>query len=221
MYLASLGFLIIGVLFGCYAVSFYSLARKRFPDFPTGSYACAYFSLAVAFILWAVAALYNPFPQTSIIVGDAFILFGSLFLLNVMTSNNPKIKVPVLIVGVIGALLILWLRTQYFPPVAFVESGVLVFNTQLPIAVLLDALFILIWLPANILVARRIAQAIRIEGVALAYSFVYAISSISAILLIAFKTVPLVVASFVVLGVCFILLFVSNYVMSNLLPQKA
>ena len=68
--------------------------------------------------------------------------------------------------------------------------------------------------------AKKVTANISIEGMTYAYSFIYGVSTIAAILFITFKTIPMVIISFVTLGICFVMLLYSNYVISKLLPAK-
>ena len=220
MNLAFFGFSAVGLLFTCYAFSFYRVTSKGFSNLHSGSYACGYFSVALAFLTWSIAVLYKPFPQTSILAGDAFLLLSTLCFLNVLINCDLKARSILLAVASVVAILLFWLRSTYYPPQAYVENGVLVFNTPLAVAILLDAVFLFVWLPTNLYVARIISKAVPIEGMPLAYSFIYAILTVSAILFIAFKTVPLIIISFIIIGISFILLFASNYIISTLFPSK-
>lgn len=219
MNLAFIGFAVVGVVFAIYASTFYSLAGKRLPVF-LRSYSFAYFSLALAFLIWAFASLNNEFLKNSVIIGDSLLLLGSIFLLNVLFNQNKNIKIFSVAVGIILSVIFIWLRVNYYQPMPFIENGILVFNTQTMIAVVLNLIFILIWLPANLMAAKKVTANISIEGMTYAYSFIYGVSTIAAILFITFKTIPMVVISFVTLGICFVMLLYSNYVISKLLPAK-
>lgn len=219
MNLAFIGFAVVGVVFAIYASTFYSLAGKRLPVF-LRSYSFAYFSLALAFLIWAFASLNNEFLKNSVIIGDSLLLLGSIFLLNVLFNQNKNIKIFSIAVGIVLSLIFVWLRINYYQPMPFIENGILVFNTQTMIAVVLNLIFILIWLPANLVAAKKVTANISIEGMTYAYSFIYGVSTIAAILFITFKTIPMVIISFVTLGICFVMLLYSNYVISRLLPAK-
>ncbi len=219
MNLAFIGFSVVGIVFAIYASTFYSLAGKRLPVF-LRSYSFAYFSLALAFLIWAFASLNNEFLTNSVIIGDSLLLLGSIFLLNVLFNQNKNIKVFSVAVGIILSLIFIWLRINYYPPMPFIENGILVFNTQTIITVILNLIFILIWLPANLMAAKKVTANISVEGMTYAYSFIYGVSTIAAILFITFKTIPMVIISFVTLGICFVMLLYSNYVISKLIPAK-
>jgi hypothetical protein len=219
MNLAFVGFFIAGVVFMVYASSFYSLAGKKLPVF-LRSYALAYFCLGLAFLIWAFAAINTGFLNSSVMVGDVLLLLGSIFLLAVLFNQNKNLKIFSVVMGIILAAVFIWLRMTYYLPMPLMSNGILVFNTQKVITVILSLIFILIWLPTNILVGKKVGANIPIEGISFVYSFIYGVSTIAAIFFISFKTVPMVVISFVTLGICFIMLLYSNYVLSKLLPNK-
>jgi hypothetical protein len=219
MNLAFIGFTVVSVVLSIYASTFYSLAGKRLPVFMR-SYSLAYFSLALTFLIWAFASLNNEFLKNFVIIGDSLLLLGSILLLNVLFNQNKNIKIFSIVTGVILSLIFIWLRINYYQPMPFIENGILVFNTQTIVAVILNLVFILIWLPANLVAAKKVTANISIEGMTYAYSFIYGVSTIAAILFITFKTIPMVIISFVALGICFVMLLYSNYVINKLLPTK-
>ena len=219
MNLAFIGFLVAGVIFAVYAYTFYSLAGTKLPIF-LKNYAFAYFSLALAFLIWAFAALNNNFLINSVIIGNILLLLGSIFLLNVLFNNSKNIKFLSIFLGIVLSFIFLWVRINYYPPTPFMENGVLIFNTQKIISIILSSIFIFIWLPANLVTAKRVTANMPIQGMSFVYSFIYGISTIAAIFFIAFKTVPMVITAFVTLGICFVMLIYSNYVASKLLPNQ-
>jgi len=219
MNLAFVGFFITGIVFTIYASTFYHIARKKLHGY-LRNYAFSYICLALAFLIWAFASIYPIFLIDSIILGNIFLLLGSIFLLSVLFNSNKYLKCLAVFNGVVLSLGFIYIRVKYFAPTPYIESGVLVFNTQLIIRIILDLLFIFIWLPANLMVAKTITKNIKIDGLNYAYSFIYSVSTVSAALLINFKTVPMIVLSFVVLGISFIMLLYSNYVINKLIPSQ-
>lgn len=218
MNLAFIGFFIAGVVFAVYAYTFYRLAGKKLPIF-LRNYAFAYFALALAFLVWAFAAVNNSFLVNSVIVGNILLLLGSIFLLNVLFNNNKNIKILSILLGVILSLVFIWMRVNYYQPMPFMENGVLIFNTPKIISIILSSIFILIWLPTNLVTAKKVTTNMPIQGMSFVYSFIYGVSTIAAIFFIALKTVPMVITAFVTLVICFVMLIYSNYVASKLLPN--
>jgi hypothetical protein len=218
MNLASIGFLIVGILFVAYAYTFYVLAEKKLPAF-LKNYAYAYFALAVAFLFWSFAAFSGSFLSASVLVGDILLLLGSLFLVSVIFKANKSIKIIAIVVGVILSAVFVYMRLYYFPPTPFISNGILIFNTQKIIAEILGFVFAFVWLPANLFVAKEVSKKMEIQGMFSIYSFIYIISTVSAILFISVSTTKMVIASFVILGLCFVMLLFSNYVISKVLSE--
>lgn len=219
MNLAFIGFFIAGVVFAIYAYTFYILAGKKLPAF-LKNYSFAYFALALAFLIWAFAAVNNNFLVNSVIVGNVLLLLGSIFLLNVLFNNNKNIKILSIFIGLILSIIFIWVRINYYQPTPFMENGVLIFNTQKIISIILSSIFIFIWLPANLITARKVTANMPVQGMSFVYSFIYGVSTIAAIFFIASRTVPMVVTAFVTLGICFAMLIYSNYVAGKLLPNQ-
>lgn len=219
MNLAFVGFFIAGIVFAIYASTFYRMTGKKIHAY-LKNYAFAYMCLAAAFLVWAVASIQTTFLVNSVIIGNILLLTGSIFLLNILFNKKKYLKYIAVVCGVALSIEFIYVRLGYFAPIPYMESGVLVFNTQKTIQILLDLLFVFIWLPANLSVAKTITANIKIEGLSYIYSFIYSVSTIAAVLLINFRTVPMVVLSFVVLGICFIMLLYSNYVINTLIPTK-
>lgn len=220
MNLAFIGFFIAGVIFAVYAYTFQSITEKKFPTY-VKNYAFAYYSLAFAFLVWAFASLNTDLLPLSVILGNALLLVGSLYLLTVLFHEHHTVKYAVLAWGLIFSVTFLYARLTYFAPDPFLREGVLVFNTQQPIAIILILLFLLIWLPANLKIAREVTAPMKIEGMPFVYAFLYALSTVAAIFFITFKTVPMVVASFVVLNVCFVMLLFSSYIVHRVVHSRS
>ena len=215
MNLAFIGFSVAGVIFAVYAYTFYSLAGAKLPVF-LKNYAFAYFSLALAFLIWAFAALNNSFLVNSVIIGNILLLLGSIFLLKVLFNNSKNTKILSIFLGVILSLIFLWVRINYYQPTPFMLNGILIFNTQRIVAEILGLIFAFVWLPANLLVAKKVSATTGIQGMSFVYSFIYILSTVSAILFISVSTVSMVIASFVTLSLCFVMLIYSNYVINKI-----
>lgn len=219
MNLAFIGFFVTGAAFTAYAYTFYNLAEKSLPVY-LKNYSFAYFSLALSFFIWSIAVLVPSFLENSVIIGNALILLGSLFLLNILLNKNKKVLFISIIIWLIFSFLFIWFRIIYFFPTPYLDNGVLVFNTQTIITIILNLIFALVWLPANIIAAKKVTADIKIEGITYAYTFIYIVSTLAAILFLTFKTVPMIIFSFITLSICFIMLLYSNIVISKLLPKK-
>lgn len=214
MNLAFAGFTISGIIFGVYSISLYRMAGVKLPPI-FKNYAIAYLGLFFAFLVWGIGSIIPGFLDSSIIFGDVFILASTVLLLSFLFARNRNFNIAVIIIATIISLILIWLRLSQFPPQAFMSDGILIFNTQKFIGIVLSLIFILIWLPANMYAAKLITSTMKAPQMTIIYSFVYAFSTISAILLISFKTAPMVIASFVALSICFVLLLYSNYIISK------
>ena len=218
MNLAFFGFAIAGLVFAFYALVFFRLAGRQLPVF-LRAYAFAYVGLALAFLVWSVAALTPEYLPGAVLAGNALLLAASCSLLIVLFAGKPALQRISFFGGLALSLLFLWFRVQYYAPVPFMADGILIFNTQKPIAMILAAVFILIWLPANLVAARHVTARMATPGMSSVYSFVYAVTTVAAILFITFKTPRMVVASFATLLICFVLLLYSNFIIKKLLPE--
>lgn len=218
MNLALVGFLVVGILFAIYAYTFYTLAEKKLPAF-LRSYAYAYFALALAFFIWAFATVQTSLLGTSVIIGDVLMLVGSICLLSVLLHSNRRLKIAGNIIGSILTVVILYIRFAYFPPMATMTGGLIFFNTQLPIALVFVGAFVLVWLPTNIMVARRVTLFLGVGGMSFVYSFIYVVSTISAVLFVGSTTPTMIIGTFVLLGLCFVMLIYSNYILNKMLPS--
>lgn len=219
MNLAFIGFGVTGLIFLFYATSLYKLTSKTLPVV-LKSYCYAYFSLALGFILWAIAAVIPEFLNPSIVVGDILILIGSVLLLNVLFEKNSSLKFTSLIVLSLISILFIYLRLTILPPQAVIDNGILIFNTQPLLSKILSLIFLVVWLPTNIRAANLITSAMKVPQLNIFYGFIYAFSTVSAILLMSFKTAPMIIAAFIALSICFVLLLYSNYIITKFITDK-
>src|SRR5579863_986102 len=89
--LATLGFTITGLCFAIFAYTFSSLVIKK-AHLKLNQFSYAYYSLALAFITWGVATAIggNDLLKNSVIVGDGFLLVGTLFMLDVWLGKKNR-----------------------------------------------------------------------------------------------------------------------------------
>src|SRR3989338_4830342 len=155
--LATIGFTIAGLFFAIYGGAISGLPQSRLPT-QFKSSAHAYFFLATAFFIWAAAASLGDLLTESVLIGNILILAGSIFMLNFIFADSDR-RAFVLVVGILLSFVFFYLRLAVFIPQPEIINGILVFNTDLPIALLLAGIFGLIWLPANLRAAKILAQA--------------------------------------------------------------
>lgn len=215
--LATIGFTITGIFFVIYAYTFYSLAGKKIQTI-LKSFSYAYFALAIAFLSWGVAAFIGEqnLLNLSVIGGNVLFLLSTIFLLDLYLSDNKNFRTAGLIGVSLLAIVFLWWRISYFPPRPILSDGILIFNTDFPVAVILSLIILLIWLPINIKVAKLVSQKIKAEGISFIYSSIYVMTTIAALLFISARTVPIIILSFTAITICFAMLIFSNIVIYKL-----
>lgn len=216
--LATIGFVTTGIFFGIYAYTFYLLAGKKLQA-SLKSFAYAYFSLSLAFLIWGVVAFIGDqnLLNLSVIAGNILLLLSTVFLLNLHFENN---KVITTVVSVLFSLVFIWWRITYFPPQPLITNGILVFGTQLPVAIILGLILLTIWLPTNIKVANLVAEKLKIKGMSFIYSSIYIMATIASLLFISARTIPVIILSFVGITLCFAMLIASNIIIDKVTGEK-
>ncbi len=217
MPLAAIGFTTTGLLFAVFAYSFYSLTNTKVQAI-LKSFSYSYFSLSLAFICWGLAALANNqnILNLSVLGGNVLLLLTTFFLSNILLPRDKKYKILGLTGVIFLSLLFLWWRITYFPPHPLIVNGILLFNTQPPVALTLSLIILSIWLPANIKTAFLISEKIKIDGFSYIYSSVYVMATVAAIIFISARTIPVLILSFVGILVCFAMLVFSNIIIDRL-----
>lgn len=211
--LASLGFLTAALLLLLFAYTFDNLIKKGDEDLKP--FALAYTLVALAFLIWGLLVLTNAqaaLPR-SVLIGDGVLLTASICA--AYTFMPAKRKNPFAIAAVIAAAALLYLRARYYYPAPVLKDGVLFFNTQRPVEILLSATVILAWLPACMKAAGMITGKGVLRRYYTLYVSTYAITIISAALFIQAKRRAVVIESFVGFSVSILLLLVSNLVAKN------
>lgn len=214
--LASVGFFSAGLFFAIFAYTFYSLTKNKIPSV-LKHFSYAYFTLAVAFIIWGIASLVGEqsLLQHAVSVGNVLLLFSTGFLLNIYFSDKKNKNYYLLCWGIVSILFLGW-RALYFPPQPFLSNGIFIFNTQTPVAIILGVLLLLVWLPTNIKVSLLVVKKVKLKHVSSVYQFIYIMATIAALLFIAAKTIPIIILSFSALVLCFIMLIASNILLERL-----
>ena len=217
--LATLGFTIAGILFLIYAFSFRKAATESLKE-KLSVYSFAYVFLGIAFLFWGIVTFIPSQLQNSVIIGDSLLLLGSVCLLSFIFAARQSARWVAIVVGLLASALFVWWRITYFFPAAVLQNGILIFNTQMPVAILLGLIFLAIWLPANLRAARLIGRELNDPAMTSIYLWIYIFSTIMAILFISVKTPTFVVVAFVMLGLCFVLLLYSNLVQKKLYKES-
>lgn len=183
------------------------------------SFAYAYFSLSLAFLVWGLVTFLGDqnLLNLSVISGNILLLLSTIFLLGLLFETN---KLIVTTIGGLLSFIFVWWRTTYFPPQPLISDGVLVFNTQLPVATILGLILLLVWLPTNIKVANLVAKRLKIKGMPFIYSSVYVMATLASLLFISARTIPVIILSFVGITLCFAMLIASNVVIDKVTGEK-
>lgn len=213
--LAFIGFGITGIFFWIYSYTFYSLLAKKIVLLKNFAY--AYFSLSLAFLVWGIATLVGNqnILNLSVIIGNIFLLVATLFLLKIKLHESRSLKDIGLKMGIVISLILLLLRIVYFPPKPILSDGILIFNTDLPVAFILGLIILLIWLPTNIKVAKIVTEKLKIQEVSFIYSSIYIMATIATLIFISARTIPVIILSFTSIAICFAMLIVSNIVVDK------
>lgn len=218
--LATIGFVTTGILLGIYAFTFNSYIGQKIHGLKNFAY--AFLSLSLAFIIWGLAALSGDIDllSKSVLAGNALILVGSIFLLEILIDKTKINKSLIIIISTILSLAFLWWRTNYFFPHPSLNNGVMIFNTEFPVTVILGLIILSIWLPSAIKVANIIANYLKMKNLSFLYSSIYIMATIAALMLMASTTMLTILLSFIGITLCFTMLLASNVTTGKLLRTK-
>ncbi len=207
--LATIGFVFGGILFFLYS---HSLQRYASSHISFCYYRWAYRLLATTFILWGIAALCGNqhFLNISILIGNAFILIGSVLLLTVLTPRKS-----VMIFGTLVAVTLFIVRWLHFPPAPYMQEGILVFNTQVYVSAVYVVLFLIIWLPANLLVGKIVGSHGKVSGFTQLVQGLYGLSILAALCMPIARTPVVTAGAFMTLVLCYAVLIKVNTSLKN------
>jgi membrane-associated HD superfamily phosphohydrolase len=212
--LATFGFIVTGLCFAVFAYTFDTLVIDKF-KLRLRSFSRAYYCLAVALFTWGVAASTNETEvlKQSVIIGDAFILLGTLSMFNLLLGKKNR---QLLWLAALAAVALLYVRITQYPPDPYMHNGILVFNPQTQVALAIGLLFFLVWLPVSLKVARIVTHIIKQDGIYRTYAAIYVVSAISALLFLVSRRLITIIISFAVVGICFVMLIQSNLLIAKL-----
>lgn len=217
--LATLGFLITAALLVIFAYTFDNLVKKDNRELrPFG---LAYLLVAVSFLMWGVLSLVDASNGTlakSVMIGDALLLSASICSVLVFISSRRQVGVTA-VLGVVSATLLVVRANNYYPE-PFIKDGILHFNIQHNVAVLLSVIIVAAWLPACMQAARVISVK---HGLARFYTLfmsAYALAIISAALFIQARRRTIIIESFIAFSVSVLLLLISNLLAKNSKGKK-
>lgn len=218
--LATLGFLITALLLILFALTFDRLVKKDNTELRVFGFGYAF--VAVAFLMWGLLSVAGAADGTfakSVLVGDALLFLASICVASVLCTK--RWRAIFYIVGAVLTAVFILVRAKQYYPVPSLQDGILFFNTQRPVAILLSAIVVFAWLPACMKVARLLTAKSGLLQYYSLYVAVYAITIISTALFIQAKRRTIVIESFVAFGVSILLLLVSNLLAENSKKVKA
>lgn len=176
------------------------------------SYSFAYVLLSLAFFGFAIASVIGSAEALamSVVVGDFLILAATCFISNILLQGN-RYRIQVLaalaIVGV-GATMF---RVAYFYPEPYMTEGILFFNSQRFVNFTLSSIFLLLWLPVNLRIARlQLTKRKEAHALASGLTYAYTVAIFAALIFILAKTPLVLVMSFTAMCACYLMLVVSN-----------
>ena len=215
--LATIGFLLTGLCFGLFAYTFETLVIEK-TKLKLKQFSYAFYCLALAMLIWSVAASIGSFEalRHSVYVGEALLLVGTIFMLDILLG--PKRRYWLFVAIALGIVLLI-LRVQHFTPTPYMRGEILIFNTQIAVGAVIGLLFALVWLPASLHVAKKVTHKIGQDSIASIYSSIYVAATFAALIFIAARRTVTVVLSFIAVGICFLLLIRSNILVAQLLEK--
>lgn len=153
--LGIIGFTAAALVFGLYAYSLRAVQTKD-SKLRMRSFRWAYYLLALACWVWAlgIASGLDGVLVASVIFGNVAILAATIALVDAVTNAKYRIKAVTALAA--AAVLFVGARLLFLMPEPFIINGILVFNSQPVVSVVLGVLFIGVWLPVNLYVSKRI-----------------------------------------------------------------
>lgn len=216
--LATIAFFTAAILLLLFAYTFNNLVIKDGHK-ELRPFALAYLLVALAFLMWGIVSLNSEttlLPRT-VIAGDTLLLAASLC---AMSTYLTRYKGAVLGISVLVAAALMYIRIKRYYPHPFFDDGVLFFNVQRPIAVILSAIVVIAWLPACMKAARIITAKAGLQHYYQFYVSTYALAIISAVLFIEARRRNIVIASFTLFDVSVLLMLISNLLAQNTIIKK-
>jgi hypothetical protein len=206
--LATLGFTLTGICFGIFAYTFKTLVANKL-NLKLSQFSYAYYCLGLALLTWGITSAIggDDLLRRAVIVGNGFLLLGTLFMLDIWLGNNRR---KWLWIAALISIALLYIRASHM------RDGILIFNTQTIVAVVLAGFFALVWLPVNLKVAKQITHKVGQDSITSMYAAVYITATIAALIFLAARRTITVILSFAAIGICFAMLIRSNVLIAKL-----
>jgi hypothetical protein len=205
--LAAFGFGVTSILFIIFALSIRELSDSKLKA-TLNSYSDAYLLVALAFIIWCLASIDGDrdLLAVSVVIGDTLLLAATLLIVNILFDASTRRKWW-LYGAALAGISALVIRTVFFYPKPYMRDHVLFFNSQRAVSFTIAATFMLIWWPVNLQMARIVTRKAR--SLTTAYTALYAVATLSAVIFLLSKTPLSVSLSFSALSISFLGLAVS------------
>lgn len=214
--LGAIGFLVTGLIFALFALSFSWMLPKAAKE-KLAPFSYAYYLLAGAFWLWSIACLTqaDEFLRVTTMVGNGLLLAATICL--VYLWAKPKQRPFALAAAAVVSIALLVVRAVWYGPEPQMQDGLLIFNTQTPVAVAIGAIFCLVWFPVNSRVGRLLTVKAGQPGLASIYSLLYGAASLLALIFLFAQRRSVIIVSFVGIGLSYAVLIACNYFFSQLI----
>jgi hypothetical protein len=210
-----LGFYAAALLFGLYG---YSVKIERTKDGPAGilrlsSFRYAYYMLALACAIWATSTLLGKDDPSmlsdGVIFGNAALLAGTVSIIDTILPKKHRQTLLLVLGGSLAALL--FARAMFLPPQAYVQNGILVFNSPTILTIAFSVLFVGIWLPINLLVSRHVTKKIAVLPLKTISAISFVIATMGVLVFLAARRPTGLALSFAVICCAFASLAATNY----------
>lgn len=208
--LATIGFTAAAVIFMVYGYSL-SYIKDRVNRYNLFYFSIAYGLLGLACLIWALGALVGTDASLAVcvFVGNLAVLAATAAIINSVICDRYRLLISLLIM--IAGIGLLAIRTLFMPAEPFLKDGVLVFNSQLLVALILAIIFVAIWMPINLKVSRAITSNIKTIPLKTMGEMIFIIASFSVVSFIIARKPITVALSFAILCCAFIPLTFINY----------
>jgi hypothetical protein len=119
--LATFGFIATGICFAVFAYTFDTLVLEK-TKLKLNNFSRAYYALAVALLTWGLAASTNEATvlKQSVIIGDALLLTGTLFMLSIWFGTKARQWMWLSFLAAAG---LLYVRISQYPPAPYMKNA--------------------------------------------------------------------------------------------------
>lgn len=213
--LAAFALITTGLFFGLFAATFEKIVIKK-TRLPFLAFSSAYYCLALALLVWGVAAASGnqQFLNFSIIAGDALILAGTIFLASIVVP--VKWHNEFYFASAAATAFLIAARAVVVTPQPYLDNGLLIFNSQPVVMAAIGLALAFVWLPVSAIVAKAVTSAVKQPELGLMFTTIYTAATISSLIFISAREPLVIIASFIAISVSFVLLLSSNILIWSL-----